>query len=121
MRRFERLERAEAELVDVDPAIADTVRQFLTRPSEKAFDRVSHSLAFAFFALRQLGADLRTLKTELEAVEVRLSPIEVRSAPPPGPDGKPIKRGPGRPKGAKNYKIHLAARLAPPNGHDRHS
>ena len=120
MRRFERLERAEAELVDVDPA-ADTVRQFLTRPSEKAFDRVSHSLAFAFFALRQLGADLRTLKTELEAVEVRLSPIEVRSAPPPGPDGKPIKRGPGRPKGAKNYKIHLAARLAPPNGHDRHS
>jgi hypothetical protein len=51
----------------------------MTRPSEKAIERVSRSLALVFVALGGLAADLHALKAELAAAEVTIAPA--KSAP----------------------------------------
>lgn len=83
--------------------IADTIRQVLARPSQKAFARVSRALACAFAALTQLAGDLHGLEAELAALECRVCAVKLHRAPELGPDGQPIRRGRGRPKGAEKW------------------
>lgn len=65
-------------LAEPQDDIAESIRQFLEKPSRDAFKRVSHSLARVYAALGQLASGLHALESELAALEL-----------PGGPDKNP--------------------------------